>query len=173
MGPELIFGALSVVTGVIGSVQQAGAQAAAARYQAQVARNNAQIAQQNAEYAQQSGETQAQAQDLKNRAQLGAIGASQSASGLSFDSPSLVDVREGSGQVLRQDTQNVYQNAELKARDYAVQGTNFEADAGLADRKAKDASSSGTISAFGSLLSSSSSFAEKWQKFAPISSAGY
>lgn len=174
MGPELIFGAISTIAGIAGQIQQAGAQADAAKYQAAVARNNAIVAQQNAEYSQAAGETQAQAQDMKNRAQLGAIGAAQSASGLSFDSPSLVDIREGSGQVLRLDTANVYQNAELKARDYAIQGTNFEADARLSDSKARNARSAGTIGAFGSLLSGASSFAEKWTKFSPTTTAsGY
>lgn len=175
MGPELILGAISTIAGVAGSMQQASAQKQAAEYQAQVQRNNAIIAQQNAEYAQAAGETQAQAQDMKARAQLGAIGAAQSASGLSFDSPSLVDIREGSAQVLRQDTANVYQNAELKARDYSIQGTNFEADARLSDSKARNAGKAGTIGTFSSLLSGSSSFAEKWTKYnaTPALAAGY
>lgn len=173
MGPEvaLALTAVSTVAGVAGSIQQGQAASAAAHYQAQVARNNAQIAQQNAEYAQQAGETQAQATDFKSRAQLGAIDAAQSASGLGFDSPSLVDVREGAGQVLRMDTQNIYQNAALRSRAATVQAGDYEADAGLSERKASDASTAGTIGAVGSLLSGASGFADKWTRFYPASAS--
>jgi len=94
---------LSTVMGAVGGMSQGQAAGRQADYTAQVARNNQIIAQQNAEYASQAGETQAQAQDLKNRATQGAIAASQSASGLSFDSPTLIDVREGAAQIGRLD----------------------------------------------------------------------
>ena len=169
MGPEVMLGmqAASAVMGAVGSIQQGKAASSAASYQAQVAHNNAQIAQQNAEYASQAGETAAQAQGFKARQALGSIAASQSASGLSFDSPSLVDVREGAANVLRLDTQNVAQNAALRARAYQTQATGFEADAGLQDKKASDATTAGYMGAAGSLLSGASSFADKWTKFYP------
>jgi hypothetical protein len=169
MGPEVALGlqGVSTIAGVVGGMQSGQAASSAAKYQAQVARNNAQIAMQNAEYASQAGETAAQAQGFKNRATLGSIAASQSASGLSFDSPSLYDVREGSANVLRLDTANVAQNAALRARAYQTQATNYEAEAGLDTRKASDASSAGLLSAGGSLLSGASSFADKWNKFYP------
>jgi len=167
MGPELMLGmtAVSGIIGTVGKLQEGQSAAAAAKYSAQVARNNAQIAQQNAEYSQQAGEVQAQAQDMKARSQLGAIAASQSASGLSVDSPSLVDVREGSAQVYRLDTANIVQNAALRARSYATQGQNYEAEATLDESKAKNASTAGTLGAFGSLITSGTSFAEKWDKY--------
>lgn len=167
MGPELMLGmtAVSGIMGAVGSIQKGKAESAAANYSAQVAKNNAQIAQQNAEYAQQSGETQAQAQDMKNRSALGAIAASQSASGLSLDSPSLEDTREGSAQIFRLDTANVAQNAALRARSYTTQAQSYEAQAGLDTMKAKDASMAGTLGAVSSLLTSGSSFADKWTRY--------
>jgi hypothetical protein len=172
MGPELIL-ATTVASGAMsafGKIQEGQAASDAAKYQAQVARNNAIIAQQDAEYAAQAGETQAQAQDFKNRATLGAIAASQ-ASGLSFDSPSLYDVRESSANVLRLDTANIAQNAALKARGYATKATGYEAEARLANKKASDASTAGYLGAAGSLLSSGTSFADKWDKFYPSTKA--
>ncbi len=167
MGPELMLGmtAVSGIMGAVGKIQEGKSAAAAANYTAQVARNNAQIAAQNAEYSQQAGEIAAQGQDMKNRAALGAIEASQSASGLSIDSPSLVDIREGSAQVYRLDTANIMQNAALRARSYTTSAQNYEAEAGLQEAKAKDASSAGMLGAFGSLLTSGTSFAEKWNKY--------
>ena len=171
MGPEIGLGlsAISTISGVAGGLQQGSANAASAKYQAQVARNNAVTAQRNAEYAVQAGETQAQAQDFKNRSTLGSIAAAQSASGLSFDSPTLRDVREGAANVLRLDTANIAQNAALRARAYQAQGTEYTAEAGLQESKAKDASRAGTMTAFGSLLSGASGFADKWTKFYPTS----
>jgi len=145
--------------GSVGGMSQGQAAGRQADYTAQVARNNQIIAQQNAEYASQAGETQAQAQDLKNRATQASIAASQSASGLSFDSPTLMDVREGAAQIGRLDTANVAQNAALRARAYDAQASNYGAQADLQSAAASDARSAGTMSAFGSLLSGGASFA--------------
>jgi len=158
----------STLVSAIGGMRQGAAAAGAAKYQAQVARNNAQIAQQNAEYVSQAGETAAQAQDLKARSALGSIRAAQSASGLSVDSPSLQDAYEGSAQVYRLDTANIMQNAALRARGYAAQGTEYLAEADLQDRKASDSKSAGYLGAAGSLLSGASSFADKWARYKPV-----
>jgi len=157
--------AASTLAGVVGGMQQGSAASSAAKYQAQVARNNATISQQNAEYASQAGEAAAQAQGLKNRATLGSISAAQSASGLSLDSPSLSDVREGAANVLRLDTANISQNAALRARAYQTQATDYEAQATLNTQKASDATTAGYMGAAGSLLSGASSFADKWTRY--------
>lgn len=162
-GIGLALSAISGIVGAIGSMQQAGAAQAQANYQAQVARNNETIARQNAQYATAAGEAQAQAQDFKSRAQLGAIEAAQSASGIELDSPTLRQVREGSGQVLRLDTANVMANAALRARGYEAQASNYASEADLARMRGR--SSSGYIGAFGSLLGGASSFSEKWAKY--------
>jgi len=170
-GVGLGLSGLSTVMGMVGGITQGQAAGRQAEYTAQVARNNQIIAQQNAEYASQAGETQAQAQDLKNRAQQGSIAASQSASGLSFDSPSLVDVREGAAQIGRLDTANVAQNAALRARAYEAQAADYGAQAGLQTAAASDARRAGTMSAFGSLLSGGASFADKWNRYMPSTGA--
>jgi hypothetical protein len=164
-GIGLAFSGLSTLMGAIGGISQGNAAAAQANYQAQVARNNQLIAQQNAEYASNVGETQAQAQDLKNRQQLGQIAAAQSASGLSFDSPTMQDVRTGSANVLRMDTVNTAQNAQLRSRAYDAQAANYGAQADLYGSAASDARRAGTFNAFGSLLSGGSQFAAKWDRY--------
>jgi hypothetical protein len=167
MGPEVMLGAqaASTLVSTIGGMAQGSAASSAAKYQSQVARNNATIAQQNAEYASQAGETAAQAQGLKNRATLGSIKAAQSASGLSLNSPSLVDVQEGSANVLRLDTANIAANAALRARAYQTQATDYEAQATLDTKKASNATTAGYLGAAGSLLSGASSFADKWTRY--------
>jgi len=158
---------LSTVMGAVGGIQQGQAAGRQADYTAQVARNNQLIAAQDAEYASQAGETAAQAQDIKNRAAQGSIAASQSASGLSFDSPTLMDVREGAAQIGRLDTENIMANAGLRARAYDAQAANYGAQAGLQSAAASDARRAGTMSAFGSLLSGGAAFADKWNRFYP------
>jgi len=167
MGPEVMLGtqAASTLVSAIGGISQGSAASSAAKYQAQVARNNAITAMQSAEYASQAGETAAQSQGFKNRATMGQIRAAQSASGLSLDSPSLVDVREGAENVLRLDTANIAANAALRARQYQAQATDYEAQATLDERKASDATSAGYLTAAGSLLSGAASFSDKWTRY--------
>lgn len=174
MGPEVMLGmtAASALMGAVGGMQKGQAEGRQADYTAQVARNNQTIAAQNAEYASQAGEGAAQVQDMKNRATQGAIAASQSASGLSFDSPTLMDVREGAAQIGRLDTANVAQNAALRARAYDAQASNYGAQAGLSSAAASDARRAGTMSAFGSLLSGGANFADKWDRYKPLSTTG-
>jgi hypothetical protein len=157
--------AASTLVSTIGGISQGSAASSAAKYQAQVARNNATTAMQNAEYASQAGETAAQSQGLKNRAVAGQIRAAQSASGLSLESPSLVDVRETTDNVLRLDTANIAQNAALRARAFQADATDYEAKAALEERKASDATTAGYLGAAGSLLSGASSFADKWTRY--------
>jgi len=165
--------AVSTLVGVVGAISQGQAAKQQAEYQAAVARNNQIIAEQNKQYATQAGEAEAQAQSFKNRRILGGITAGQAASGIQLDSPTLSDVREGSEQTLRLDTQNIMQNALLRARGADIQARSYGAEAGLQDMRASQASTAGFLGAAGSLLSGASSFAEKWSRFqTPTTSVG-
>lgn len=161
----LVGSAVSGITGFMGSMQQSAAAEAAAKYQAQVARNNQIIAQQNAEYAAAAGAAQAQSRDFRNRAVQGGILAAQAASGIDVGSPTSREVRESAAQIGRLDTETLFANALQTTRGYVNQGTNFESEARLADMRARQASSSGFLSGFGSLLSGASSFASKWASY--------
>lgn len=161
----LALSAVSTVAGVMGSIQQGKAASDAANYQAQVAKNNATIATQNAEYASAAGESKAQSQDFKNRALAGQIESSQAASGLDLSSPTLRDVRDASGQIGRLDTANVMADAMLQARAQQARASNYEAEVGLRQMEASNATTAGYTKAFGSLLSGGASFADKWSRY--------
>lgn len=153
------------ITSFVGQMSSASAAASQANYQAQVARNNQVIADQNSRYAAAAGEGRAQSQSFKNRAVAGAIEAGQGASGIDLGSPTLEDVRTSAATVGRLDTATIAQEAQLQSRGYSQQGVNYGAQAGLYDMQASNARNAGMIGGFSSLLSSASSFSDKWMRF--------
>jgi len=153
---------LSIISGVIGAVgamQQASANAASAKYQAQVARNNEVVAKQNAVYERQAGQVEEQTVRMKTHEVISQAHAIQGASGIETESGSPVEVRKTSAMIGELDAVNTYLNAQRKAYEYVVQGTNLEAQATLYDKQAKDAMSAGMISALGSIVGGFASFA--------------
>lgn len=162
---SLVGSAVSGVTGFIGSMQQASAQADAARYQAAVSRNNQIIAQQNATRSAQAGAVQAQNRDLRTRQVLGQITAAQGASGIDVGSESSKEVRDAAQQLGRFDAQTVYENALLTSRSESAAASNFGAQAKLDTMRASNAESTGLLGGFGSLLGGATSFADKWARF--------
>lgn len=170
---SLVGTAVSGVTSFVGQMSQASAASAQANYQAQVARNNQIIADQNSRYAAAAGEARAQSQSFKNRAIAGSIEAGQGASGIDLGSPTLEDVRSSSAQIGRLDTATIAQDAQMQSRGYAQQGTNYGAQAGLYDMQASGARTAGAIGGFSSLLSSASSFSDKWLRFSDKGIGGF
>lgn len=162
---SLVGSVVSGVTGFVGQMQQSAATADAARYQAGVARNNQIIAQQNAARSAQAGAVQAQNRDFRTRAVVGQIEAGQGAGGIDVASDSSKEVRDSAQQLGRFDAQTVFDNAMLTARSEVAQATNFGAQADLDTMRARNASSSGLIGGFGSILGGATSFADKWLKF--------
>ncbi len=169
LGSTLIGGVFSFV----GGQQQAAAQKDAANFQAQVARNNQIIAQQNATYARQAGAAEAQTQGLRTAAVVGAEEAAQGSSGIDLTTGSPREVRRSTTELGQLDAANITQNAELRARGAEVQASNFGASAQLYSQQALNASSAGTFSGFGSLLSAGSQFSDKWLKFQNEGVAGF
>lgn len=167
MGPEvaLIGSLVSGVVGFVGQMQQASAQADAAKYQQAVARNNQIIAQQNASYASQAGAVQAQAQDRRNAAIEGGILAGQGASGIDTESTTSREVRQSQEQLGRLDTQTIMQRALLQSRSYTAEAANQGAEADLAGARARSATTGGLLGGLGSLLGGATSFADKWQRY--------
>lgn len=150
---------------LMGSMQQAGAQADAAKYQAQVARNNQIIAEQNASYARQVGQTETETSGMKTMAIVGSAVAAQGASGLDPTTGSPVDVVRGTREVGRFDTLNLVRNAELRARGFDIEASNQGASSQLYGAQAKQAGVAGLYSTGSSILGGASNFAEKWMKF--------
>jgi hypothetical protein len=161
----LIGSLVSGVVGFVGQMQQASAQADAAKYQAAVARNNQIIAQQNASYATQAGAVESQARDRRNAAVAGSILAAQGASGVDIESTTSREVRESQAQLGRLDTQTIMQRALLQSRSYTAEAANQGAEAQLATQRASSATTGGLFGGLGSLLGGATSFSEKWQKY--------
>lgn len=162
---SLIGTAIGGLTSFVGQMSQSSAAASQANYQAQVARNNQIIADQNSRYAAAAGEARAQSQSFKNRSIAGDIEAGQGASGIDLGSPTLEDVRSSAAQVGRLDTATIMQDAQLQSRGYAQQGANYGAQADVYGLQASQARTAGMIGGFSSLLSSASSFSDKWMRF--------
>lgn len=175
MGPEiaLIATVASAGIGAVGAIQQGQAGAAQAQYQSQVARNNQIVADQNARYQATAAATKAQAEDMKQRAVLGSIEASQGASGIAFDSPTMEQIRESQRQVGRLTSRTVFEEGMQDARQSSQAGRGFEAEGQLARMRGASASAAGTMGAFSSLLSGATSFSDKWSKFKVAGVPGY
>ncbi len=169
---SLVGSAVSGITGFMGQQQSAQAASDAANYQAQVAANNSIIAQQNAAYAAKAGEAQAETQGQKSRNMQGAITAALAANNVDVNSGSAADVRIGQRQAGLLDTENVRQDAALRAYGFKTQATNFQAESGLDKFKAANAQTAGTIGGIGSLLGGASSTLEKFSKFKDIGITG-
>lgn len=155
-----------VGTGIsaIGAYNAAQSQAAAARYQAEVARNNATIAAQNATHATEAGATAATDAGLRGRAAVGAVIAQAAGSGIDVNSGSAADAAVGQREISHLNTERVLDNAALQAYGYRTQQTSFQAQAGLLDAQASQASASALPNALGTLLSGASSVGNNWQK---------
>jgi hypothetical protein len=156
---------LSAGVGAIGAMNQASATADSARYQQQVAKNNQTIADQNAAYSRQAGQVAAQQESMKTAAVVGQEVAAQGASGIDPTTGSPADVVRGTRAVGRLNTLNTIQNAELRARGYDIEASNFGATAELKGMEAKNATTAGLYAAGSSLLGGASSFSTKWSKF--------
>jgi hypothetical protein len=151
--------------GAVGAIQSSQAQSAAASYQAQVAQNNAITQQQNAAYERQKTAVEAQTQDQKNKAQLGLIGAAQSANGFDLGSKSLVDTRASAAELGRLDTLTTSNNGERKAQAYDQAAVNANASAGMYDMTASNSASAGGLTAFSTLLTGATGFGDRWSSF--------
>lgn len=145
----------SAVVGAVGAYQQSQAAKSQANYQRQVAERNAIIAQQNATHIRQQAEVAKAEQRDRIKATEGTTRARLAANGLLVDDPGyttasglLRDIKEfGALDMLR-----LEYNYEQEARVAEIQGSNYQAQAGLFGLQA-DAQSPG-LAAAGSLLSS-------------------
>lgn len=169
---SLAAGALGAATSAVGAISSASAQSAAAKYQAQVARNNGIIANQNAEATTQAGQAAATATSLRSRALLGAVTASEGASGVDLNTGSSVEARETQREMGQLDTMTEGSNAALRAYGYRTQSANFDAQAGLDTATARNATTAGAIGAGGSLISGASSLGLKWAQLQNAGAVG-
>lgn len=147
----------------IGALNTAAATAADARYKAQVAKNNEIIANQNAQYASQAGAAATTRAQLKQRAELGAIGAGLAASGLDINTGSPAAVRESASGLTQLDTATTAGESALRVYGFRTNATNYGAEAGLRQSEARQADIAGPLSAGSTFLSGVGGLAAKWK----------
>lgn len=172
----LVAGVAGTAVSAYGAYEQGQANAAAAKYQAQVAANNAAIAEQNAKMATQKGEIEAEQQGLKNRAEMGAITAEQSAGGVDVNTGSAANVKKGQDILGMTDVSQIRQNAAIENYGYRSQKMGYQAQSGLDTAEASNAATAGDIGAVGSLLGGASRVGGQyanWSNVSGGSSSGY
>lgn len=159
-----------VVTGILGLgatayglSYQASAASNAADYQAQVARNNAKAARQKEQYAAESAEQRGATASRRSASRVASVKAAQAAGGVNVNVGSPVDVRAGTAQVGRLDTETERHNALLAAYGYRAEATSDETQAGLLESQADTLGTAGAISTASTLLGGASSLGYKWQ----------
>lgn len=167
--------AATVAGGVVsyeGAQEAAKAQKNASLYQAQVAQNNASVANQNAQIATQAGAAQAEQQELKTRAAVGAIKASQGASGIDVNSGSALDTQKSQDVLGQLDALSIRSNAARQAYGYQNQAASYEGEAALDRSGASAATEAGNIAGTSSLLSAASSAGNTYNQYQLLSGTG-
>jgi len=160
-----VAGAIGSVASFAGSMMQANAASATAAYQAQIAANNAIIAKQNANYASAKGEAESTALGMKNRAQVGQIKAAQAASGVDPNTGSFAAASTGAEELGQLQTNTVRNDAARESWNYLTQSNNFTAQSQLDTAESDEISQYAPVGAFGSLLSSASSVASRYNNW--------
>jgi hypothetical protein len=149
----------STAMSVAGNIQQGQAQAAQAKYNAAVARNNQVIAQQNAQDALDRGAAEEQQQRKKTQFLIGQQRSSLAAQGADLSSGSALDLVGDIAATGELDALTIRHNAALEARQYQVQGMDFQAESQLRRMEARNAKTASYFDAGASLLSGASKIA--------------
>lgn len=158
----MLAGAGSVM-GAAGAYRSAAGQKAALNYQASVADANANIDEQQAQFALMNGQQQESAQRLKTAAMLGDQKAAFAANGVDVSSGTPIEVMASTKGLGERDAFTIRDNAARMAWAYKERAKGFTNEAGM-DHATADAMNPG-MAAFGSLLSSAGSVADKWYRY--------
>lgn len=142
----------STAVGVYGAIQAGNARADAARYNAQVAEREQVVANQNRQLAIRTAQTDAEDKRRENRRVLASIRANFGASGLSL-AGSPLDVLQDAATEQELDVQRIEYEGQVRGREGALRMLGLQDDAELSRAEARNASSAGRVSAFGTALS--------------------
>lgn len=159
-----VVSAVGTGVSVLGALKQGSAASSAAHTRAAVQTNNATIARQNAERAAQVGEEKAAMSQRDTRAKIGAMEASQAASGVDINNGSALDVRASETEFGQLDAQTIRSNAAREAYGYQTQATNMDSAASMSKAEAKNAKTSGFMNAatvLGTALGSSDNWGSR------------
>lgn len=162
----------SLAMGALGAVQQSNAQKAAAksaaneaRYNAQVARNNQIIQEQNAEAALDQGRAEAEDKRRETAQRLGLQRAQLAAQGFDVGAGTSLDILGDTAALGELDVLRIESDAENRARNFRVQGSNFGAEAGLQDMSARNSLTAGALNSRSTLISGATGTLSSAAKF--------
>lgn len=163
----LTVGAAVIGAGVTayGIHEQGVASNNAAKYNSEVAANNAKISTQNAAYAGAEGDQNTAVAQMKTRAEIGAIKASQAASGVDVNSGSAVDVRSSAAETGELNAINIRSEAARKAYGYQTEAAGYSGQSGLDKSAANNAEAAGDIGAGASIIGGLGKAGEDYTKY--------
>lgn len=162
---SLALTAVSTAVGVMGSIQQGKAAQAQANYQAQVSENNAKITQWQAQDAIARGKVEEEQHRKQVARFLGTQRAGIAGSGFELGDETSMSILGDTAAMGELDALTIRSNAAREAWGYQVQGSNFQADAGMSRLAGKNARSSSYWQAGGDLLSGASRFGTQYADF--------
>lgn len=152
-----VMGITAVVGAVVGtttSIVSANNTKKVNEYQAKVAQDNAKIAEENAKNERQSGLEEARRQRIKTIQTIGAQQTAMAANGIDIASGSALDTVSDTAQTGELDALMLQYNSERQAFNYEMQSNNFTNQANLDMFAAKNAKTTGTLNAVGSVVNS-------------------
>lgn len=159
-------GLLGTGMSVYGQMQQGQAAKAQASYQAQVAQRNKQVLEYQAQDRAAQGQQQEEQHRLKVRQLMGTQRAALSASGVTLDDGSAVDLLTDTATIGEMDAQTIKSNTAKDIWAIRNQQQGLDADSTLLMSRGQAAAQSGTVGAVGSLLGGAGRVAGDWYKFA-------
>lgn len=158
----LVVGLMGTAVGGYSTYQQGQAQKAQAEYQADVAQVNADISNMQARESIRQGEIEEKQFRQQVIQMQGQQVAGYGSSGVQLESGSPLAVLTDSAGQAEMDAQIIRSNAKKEAWGHRVGAQNSMAQAGLSSMQARNASTTGVLSAGASLMSGASSVSNKW-----------
>ncbi len=146
---------VSLVAAAGSAGMSAYSQSQSAAYNAQVAQNNQIVAKQNANLALEQGQQQEETQRIKTGEMMGAIVASQAASGVNPNTGSDLDVRSSAAETGELDADTIRSNSNLQAQNLKYQAAMYGSQAQLDTAQ-------GDWGIANSILGGASSVSSKW-----------
>lgn len=150
-------GIVGTALGVVGSVQQGNAAAAAYEYQAQVAQQNSRIAQNNAAMERQAGLEEARRQRIKTILAIGQQKVGMAAGGVDIATGTPLDALEDTATMGELDALMLQHDAEKRAVNYEIDAANFSNQSNLDMFSSSNSRKSGYMNAAASGLKGVSS----------------
>lgn len=161
----VLSGLLGTGMSVYGQMQQGQAAKAQASYQAQVAQRNKQVLEYQAQDRAEQGQLQEEQHRQKVRQLMGTQRAALSASGVTLDDGSAVDLMADTAAIGEMDAQTIKSNTAKDLWAIRNQQQSLDAESTLLMSRGKAAAQSGTVGAFGSLLGGAGRVAGDWYRF--------